>query len=143
MNAHHGLLASDIQILSLFRQRGIPHQVLLHKVDKILLPGSKAPTPAKAEKYTEELKTFMENVKKEIQPGRGDGPEALGEILACSAEKRLGIDAVRCAVLRATGFGHVGKKLPLEGVLAPDPEKILQDGQSAISREGSPEMNSL
>ena len=46
----------------------------------------------------------MEEVKKEVQPGNVDGPEALGEILACSAENNLGINAVRCAVLRATGL---------------------------------------
>ena len=125
--------------MSTFRQRGIPHQVLLHKVDRILLPGAKPPTPAKLNEHMEELKKVMENVKKEIQPGRGDGPEALGEILACSAEKKLGIDTVRCAVLRATGLGRTGKKLSPDEVLVAYPEEA-QDDQD-FSHGGSVGMN--
>ena len=64
----------------------------------------------------------MENMRERIQPGKGDGPEALGEILTCSGERELtrkqtqrweievrndefiGISSVRWAVLVATGF---------------------------------------
>lgn len=57
-----------------------------------------------------------------IQPGRLDGPEALGEIISCSADKRLdkerkfGLDQVRWAVLEAAGLGVKRRLSPLEVV---------------------------
>ena len=63
-----------------------------------------------------ELDRICEQMKGKIQPGNGDGPEALGEIVTCSAEatlegKKLGINNVRWAVLAATGLGEEKRKL--------------------------------
>ena len=57
-----------------------------------------------------------QEMRGKIQPGNGDGPEALGEIVTCSAEatldgKKLGINNVRWAVLAATGLGEAKRKL--------------------------------
>lgn len=63
-----------------------------------------------------ELDRICEQMKGRIQPGNGDGPEALGEIITCSAEatlegKKLGINNVQWAVLAATGLGEEKRKL--------------------------------
>lgn len=111
----HGLKRSDEEILSLFRQNAISHQIILSKVDRILFPKSR-PSIARMERNSPELDCICENLKGKIQPGNGDGPEALGEIVTCSAEatlegKKLGINNVRWAVLAATGLGEEKRKL--------------------------------
>lgn len=63
-----------------------------------------------------ELERLCLGIKSKIQPGKGDGPEALGEIVTCSGEKtlggkKLGINNVRWAVLAATGLADERKKL--------------------------------
>lgn len=115
VDALHGLKRSDEEILSLFRQNAISHQIILSKVDRILFPKSR-PSIARMERNSPELDRICENLKGKIQPGNGDGPEALGEIVTCSAEatlegKKLGINNVRWAVLAATGLGEEKRKL--------------------------------
>lgn len=63
-----------------------------------------------------ELERLCLDLKSKIQPGKGDGPEALGEIVTCSGEKalsgkKLGINNVRWAVLAATGLADEKKLL--------------------------------
>ena len=117
MDALHGLKESDELILSLFRHNAIPHQVVLSKVDRILMPrsDSKTITEEKLAERAAELQAIVEKIRKQIQP-KNDGPPALGEILTCCVENkewrelstdpkgRLGISALRWAVLVATGF---------------------------------------
>ena len=115
IDALHGLKRSDEEILSLFRQNAISHQVILSKVDRILFRKSR-PSLARMERYSPELDRICEQVKGKIQPGNGDGPEALGEILTCSAEatlngKKFGVNNVRWAVLAATGLSEEKRKL--------------------------------
>lgn len=115
VDALHGLKRSDEEILSLFRQNAIPHQIILSKVDRILFPKSR-PSLARMQRNYPELDRICEQMKGKIQPGNGDGPEALGEIVTCSAEatlegKKLGINNVRWAVLAATGLGEEKRKL--------------------------------
>lgn len=115
VDALHGLKRSDEEILLLFRQNAISHQVLLSKVDRVLFRKSR-PSLARMERNSPELDRICEQVKGKIQPGDGDGPEALGEIVTCSAEatfegKKLGINNVRWAVLAATGLGEEKRKL--------------------------------
>ena len=110
----HGLKRSDEEILSLFRHNAISHQIILSKVDRILFPKSN-PSVACMERNAPGLARICEEMKIKIQPGKGDGPEALGEITACSAEatlggKKLGINEVRWAILVATGFGEERRK---------------------------------
>ena len=115
VDALHGLKRSDEEILSLFRQNAISHQVVLSKVDRILFPKFR-PSLARMMRNHPELDRICEEMKSNIQPGKGDGPEALGEIVTCSAEatlegKKLGINDVRWAVLAATGLGEEKRKL--------------------------------
>ncbi|KAF1984192.1 P-loop containing nucleoside triphosphate hydrolase protein [Aulographum hederae CBS 113979] len=113
VDAEHGLKIADKQLLEIFRQHGVPHQIILSKADKILYSGSKTPSPEKLERKQKELEETMGYIRKVIQPThQGAGAAALGEIIACSAEKtvenykKLGIDGVRWAVLQATGLGN-------------------------------------
>lgn len=115
VDALHGLKRSDEEILSLFRQNAISHQIILSKVDRVLFPKSR-PSLARMKRNCPELGRICEHIKGKIQPGNADGPEALGEIVTCSAEatlegKKLGINNVRWAVLSATGLGEEKRKL--------------------------------
>ncbi len=121
VDALHGLKSSDEQLLALFRQNAIPHQVILSKVDRIVWPGPKLPTAAKLEGRALELRSIVEHVRGKVQPTNNNGPGALGEILTCSAEKslehgkKLGINSIRWAVLVATGLGSQRKnRVPTE-----------------------------
>src|SRR5437764_324882 len=85
VDALHGLKDSDAQLLEMFRHNAIPHQVILSKVDRILLPKqTRMPSKALLESRTAELRELIAGLRKKIQPPR-DGPPALGEILTCSS----------------------------------------------------------
>jgi len=110
VDAEHGVKSSDEQLLAMFRQNAIPHQVILSKVDKILLPGSKYPSQEGLLRCFSELRNTFEKVRDIVQPQARDGPPALGEILTCSAEKsleggkKLGVSGIRWAILSAVGL---------------------------------------
>lgn len=130
----HGLKRSDEEILSLFRQNAISHQIILSKVDRILFQKSR-PSLARMEQNSPELDRICEELKVKIQPGNGEGPEALGEVLACSAEvtlegKKLGIDKVRWAVLAATGLGEEKRKLSLSEISTDTPNDGVSIGNT-------------
>ncbi len=115
VDALHGLKRSDEEILSLFRENAISHQIILSKADRILFPKA-APSRARMERNSHELERICWDLKKKVQPGKGDGPEALGEIVTCSGEttlegKKLGVNNVRWAVLAATGLADEKRKL--------------------------------
>ena len=81
----------------------------------MLLPNSKKPSEAVLETRLANLREFAEDLKKQIQP-LNDGPPALGEIIGTAAENdrgrkmstekrgKLGINAVRWAIIAATGL---------------------------------------
>ena len=128
VDALHGLKRSDEAILSMFRQNAISHQIILSKVDRVLFKKSR-PSLASMERILPKLDDICGQLKGKIQPGTGDGPEALGEIVTCSAEaslngKKLGIGNVRWAVLAATGLGERKRKL-LPSEMSTD---MLNDG---------------
>ena len=115
VDALHGLKTTDLQILELFRHQAIPHQVILSKADRLFMSGrGKGISETSQELGFQRLDEFVEQLKKQIQP-RGDGPPALGEILACGSpnarkKKRYGpmngllnLDSIRWAILAATG----------------------------------------
>lgn len=123
----HGLKQSDEQILKLFRHNSVPHQVILSKVDRVLLPKSTKKHIAE-EKFKENavaLKGIVQRIREKVQP-KNDGPPALGEILTVSADNerwkalaprtrgKLGIDAVRWAVLVATGLNQQTMDLKIQ-----------------------------
>lgn len=121
VDAQHGLKDKDRSLLATLRLAGVSHQIILSKLDRIYIPeakeikhyNGKSLAKLKPKGSIAELRKVMEGLKKEIQPPVGGG--ALGEILGCSAEtrvdgKRLGIDHVRYAVLKAVGL-EVGTSL--------------------------------
>lgn len=101
----HGLKSSDRQLLASLRQYAISHQVLLSKVDRIFNPN------LKSKNDSDRLLELCEELRPKLQPGKLDGPEALGELIGCSGEKtlengqKLGVDRVRWAILAAAGLG--------------------------------------
>ena len=114
VDAEHGLKVQDEQLLEILRGEGVPHQVVLSKADKILFPTKGNPSVERMERHLGKLRELQEKIKSVVQPRYERGSIALGEILACSAEKvierkRLGIDGVRWAVLQAAGLGCDGK----------------------------------
>lgn len=113
VDAMHGLKASDKEVLHMFRQNAVPHQVLLSKVDRILDP--KRNTAISEKKLFERAKRLEEQVKEIreiIQPKHNDGAAALGEIICFStmnmllSSKNVGINHIRWAILAATGLGQ-------------------------------------
>lgn len=87
----------------------------MSKVDRVLFKKS-SPSLARIERNSPELDEIVAKLKAKIQPGTGDGPEALGEIVTCSGEKtidgtKVGINSVRWAVLAATGLGDEKRKV--------------------------------
>lgn len=138
VDALHGLKRSDQELLNRFRQNGISHQVILSKVDRILLPGPKTPSEARLESYSAELRKIFEKLRTKIQPGKSDGPEGLGEIISCSAEKslergrRLGINQVRWAVLAATGLNNQSRIFRPSDILIDDIEIQSESPEDSI-----------
>ena len=117
IDALHGLKETDEILLHSLRESAISHQVILSKVDRILFEGTRALSEEKFQSNIAELRRICEQVRAKIQPRKSDGPEALGEIISCSADKRLdretklGLDQVRWAVLAATGLGDKKRRL--------------------------------
>lgn len=101
----HGLKSSDRQLLASLRQNAISHQILLSKVERIFHPK------LKSKNDSDRLLKLCEELRPILQPGKLDGPEALGELIGCSGEKtledgqKLGVDRVRWAILAAAGLG--------------------------------------
>ncbi|CRG87762.1 putative GTP-binding protein EngB [Talaromyces islandicus] len=116
----HGLKDTDKEILSLFRQYGISHQIILSKIDRILAPrlnkGIKEFTEKKREvriSKLNQLKKIMETMRPIVQPiGVSAGPGSLGEMLGCTtvaklsppSQNCLGISSIRWSILQATGL---------------------------------------
>lgn len=113
LDADHGIKDKDRSILASLRLAGVSHQVVLSKMDKLYLPpAADIKRVAKSVKMKSRgtvaaLRAKMRALLPEIAPPHGGA--ALGEILACSSEtlvdgKRLGIEDVRYAVLKAVGL---------------------------------------
>ncbi|KAI9370849.1 P-loop containing nucleoside triphosphate hydrolase protein [Aspergillus egyptiacus] len=112
IDSEHGIKPADDAILSLFREYAIPHQIILSKVDKLLVKKKSKPTSVPSAEKLAGLRATLENLRPVVQPdARTAGPGALGELLTCSSQtalgpgKFLGISAVRWAILSAAGFG--------------------------------------
>jgi GTP-binding protein len=122
VDAVHGVKTSDEQLLALFREQNIPHQIVLAKVDRLLFPTARLPSKGALEARFAELRRTMAAVKGLIQPDVEDISGALGELIACSSEKRangmkLGLDSVRHAMLQAVGLEY---QLPKKRVTNPE-----------------------
>ena len=114
IDAEHGLKRNDIELLELLRQNAVSHQVVLSKADRIVMSGPRTPKDQQLQVRSENLRKICEDIRRDIQPADSDMPVALGELIACSAEKsingkRLGIDHLRWAVLAATATHSPGR----------------------------------
>ncbi|KAI9780761.1 MAG: GTP-binding protein [Geoglossum umbratile] len=118
----HGPKPTDTHLLHLLSSHGIPHSIVLSKVDRILLPHGpkkRLPSPSALEYHFSSLRRVMEDMRVLLKDmkregGWGPGNEGGGEILACSGEvalggRKLGVSAVRWAILRAAGLGSGGE----------------------------------
>ncbi|PTU18110.1 hypothetical protein P175DRAFT_0444141 [Aspergillus ochraceoroseus IBT 24754] len=118
IDSHHGIKKKDEDILMLFRRYAIPHQIILSKVDKVLVKNRSQMKSGASVAGAAALQRMLEGLRPIIQPdGRTEGPGALGEILTCSSETSigqgqfLGISAIRWAIISAAGFdGNVEAK---------------------------------
>ncbi|PWY88407.1 hypothetical protein BO70DRAFT_385578 [Aspergillus heteromorphus CBS 117.55] len=107
----HGIKRSDLNMLELFREYAIPHQVIVSKVDKILAKRRNQVMSGVTEANILGVRKSLRDLKAIIQPvGRSEGPPALGEILTCSSSvsgnhgDHLGMSAIRWAILAAAGY---------------------------------------
>ncbi|KAJ5174323.1 GTP-binding protein EngB [Penicillium canariense] len=122
IDSEHGIKQNDANILNLFRRYAIPHQIILSKVDKVLVKNKKQMKTGASAIGIQRLHDLLHKLKPKVQPdpSASEGPGALGEILTCSADtpigpgRVLGVDAVRWAILSAAGIDG-----SLEGVQPP------------------------
>lgn len=113
IDSEHGIKTSDKQILAMFREKEIPHQIVLAKVDRLLFPTARLPSPGAFEARMSSLRELLQITRELVQPVMNieDGSQAVSELLACSSEKkvngkRLGVDEVRYAMLQAGGLEY-------------------------------------
>lgn len=115
IDAEHGIKDRDRQVLGLLSERGIVHQVVLSKVDKILFPGAKMPGPVAVSNRLWKLRGVRDAVIADLKGGETRRrPGLLEDVLCVSGEKeldgtspvqgRIGIDALRFAVMSACGM---------------------------------------
>jgi GTP-binding protein len=121
----------------LFRTYAIPHQIILSKVDRILLPKNRksAGKVGVSASNMARLKQVLRDLQPLVQPdheARTEGPGALGEILTCSTEVHanrkqttLGVSAIRWAILVAAGYDA-------GATLAASPAKAIQTGRTSM-----------
>jgi GTP-binding protein len=110
IDAEHGFKKSDEQILEILRESGTPHQIVLSKVDKIIYPRAKRPSPEKLHDNLVQLRDVCEEVRHRAQPNGTRGSIVSSDIICCSSEKgvekgrKLGLDELRWAALQAAGL---------------------------------------
>ncbi|TAQ84772.1 hypothetical protein B7494_g6898 [Chlorociboria aeruginascens] len=109
----HGLKDTDRVILKSLKNLRVPFQVIMSKVDKVIL--HKPPKHQAMATNFAQLRQLMEQVKEVIQPSSEDDGGAIGEVIACSEYTaggrrtrgpKMGIDAARFAILRAAGLEY-------------------------------------
>ncbi|KAL8890704.1 MAG: hypothetical protein Q9215_002212 [Flavoplaca cf. flavocitrina] len=116
IDSMHGVKRSDESLLQALRESAISHQVVLSKVDRILFPRSRNPTQQMLQRNATNLQQAAQSIRDGLASMDVAGPEALGEILACSTAaslergKWLGINNLRWAVLAATGLNETRKR---------------------------------
>lgn len=143
VDAEHGLKNTDIQLLTHLRQQGISHQVVLSKVDKLLYPNAKPPSPRRLSSNLLKLKDLCGSIRQRLNQEAGDGRKHSLDILCCSAEKgldernrrrKLGVDEVRWAVLSACGLEcddqGQRKKMWVQDVNVVEKDDHVEDGHA-------------
>ncbi|KAH0556167.1 hypothetical protein GP486_005900 [Trichoglossum hirsutum] len=140
----HGPKDSDRHLLQILQENHIPHQIILSKVDRLLLPkgSSKPPSESALERNFSQLRRTMEDTRGLVDVRDRDehGRETCGgEVLSCSAAlslggKKLGMSGVRWAVLVAAGLesARKGKIKTRKTNITRDGHDCVQDTQGSI-----------
>lgn len=116
IDALHGVKPRDLVLLQHFEMQGIPYQIILSKVDRIVMTDSKVPGAEKLGRKVAQLDKIYEGVEEQLATLDQGKRKKKRDVLAASAEKqikglqgwgggaKIGIEAVRWAVLKACGL---------------------------------------
>jgi GTP-binding protein len=116
IDALHGVKPRDLVLLQHFEMQGIPYQIILSKVDRIVMTDSKVPGPEKLGRQVAKLDKVYEEIEEQLATLDQGKRRKKRDVLAASAEKqikglqgwgggaKIGIEAVRWAVLKACGL---------------------------------------
>lgn len=124
VNSEYHPKESDLKLLMLLRNEGIPHQIVMSKVDKILYPQSKVPSELTLHKQLKRLeirrKEVMDNVDKAAKKEGASRGVMLRDVLCVSGYKSLGynggkpkmigVDELRWSILTACGMEGVAEE---------------------------------
>jgi len=134
VDSEHGFKPTDKQLLGYFLENEIPHQIVLSKVDKIILPSSNNPWWGVIEKKLEKLQEIMDGLEEELGEDHTDSTCFHGQLYACSAEKawggkKLGVEGVQFAILTAAGMElKEAVKTTAQEEIVPYDELIWKEG---------------
>ncbi|KAH0344370.1 hypothetical protein KCU83_g8374, partial [Aureobasidium melanogenum] len=129
IDALHGIKARDLVLLQHFETVGIDYQIILSKVDRIVMTDSKVPGPEKLTRQVAKLDKIYQEVEEQLSTLDEGKRRKKRDVLAASAEKqikglqgwgggaKIGIEAVRWAVLKACGLDcdEQGNRRSLQG----------------------------
>ncbi|KAI9725921.1 MAG: hypothetical protein M1828_002248 [Chrysothrix sp. TS-e1954] len=118
VDSAHGLTSTDRLLLDLMHSQSLPHQIVLSKIDKKLFASCKArPSPEMLRSRLGQLPELAARITAAAVGGAGlkdrdAGKYLMRDVIACSAERawphgsqsRIGVDALRFAVLQACGL---------------------------------------
>jgi GTP-binding protein len=122
VDASHSLKTSDIDLLRLLSRSSLPHQIVLTKLDKLLLPTSKTSPQTLLTHLSTKLPPLFASIRatleKEVyRDSKGKiirmGTRVSGDILGVSSEigvpkgekgRKMGVDVLRWECLAAAGL---------------------------------------
>ncbi|EME85100.1 uncharacterized protein MYCFIDRAFT_207486 [Pseudocercospora fijiensis CIRAD86] len=101
VDAEHGLKQTDRFLLRKLRWEGVPFQIVLSKVDKILFPRAKMPSAESLGRRLGVLREVKEGIRRELEEEL-EGGVWVGDFL--NKGRRIGVDELRWSVLEACGL---------------------------------------
>lgn len=122
VDSTHGLKSTDIHLLRLLSNNSLPHQIVLTKLDRLLLPSSKTSDTTFLNNLSTRLPPLCSSVREQLdkevyRDQRGKeirmGTRASGDLLGVSGEigvpkgekgKKIGVECLRWEVLCAAGL---------------------------------------
>ncbi|QIW99262.1 hypothetical protein AMS68_004780 [Peltaster fructicola] len=114
VDSEHGLKTTDLTILTHLFRKGIPHTIILSKIDKLVHPHSSFPSSEKLQTGVVEVKKRTEAIQAQLKKDVWGGRDAASDILCVSSERsldefgvnreKIGINELRWAILCACGL---------------------------------------
>lgn len=114
IDSEHGLKRTDLTILTHLFRKGIPHTLVLSKVDKLVHPHSKPPSPAKLKMGVDQVGKRIEAVRSQLKKEVWSGRDVASDILCVSSQRsldelsksrvKIGIDELRWSILCSCGL---------------------------------------